>query len=111
MQNASIACHYRGTAHRGDLVLVTIDRLDFPLAAYWRNDFSHVSLGVLMNALAAVQDGILVNRGFLREYGLTEGDTIQLMNELKSQLRKMKITDKIRIDEMFLKYNNNIEFG
>lgn len=37
----------------------------------------------------------------------SEGDMPHLMNELKSQLRKMSITDRSRLDEMFLRYNRD----
>ncbi len=55
-----------------------IDRLDFSRVAYWRRDFARVSLGRLMNALGAVPNGVLVPEKFLREYGLREGDDLQL---------------------------------
>lgn len=35
------------------------------------------------------------------------GDTVRLMSEIKSQLKKLYITDRSRIDYMFLKYNND----
>ncbi|KAF5401149.1 EF-hand domain-containing protein 1 [Paragonimus heterotremus] len=36
-----------------------------------------------------------------------EGDMLDMMNELKTQLKKMAITDKTRLDEMFLRYNKD----
>ncbi|CAL8100657.1 unnamed protein product [Calicophoron daubneyi] len=36
-----------------------------------------------------------------------DGDTVQLMAEIKTQLKKMAITDRTRIDEMFLRYNKD----
>ena len=51
-----------------------VDRLDFPKVAYWRSDFSTLSLGELMNLLAADPATILVNREFLVENGLEIGD-------------------------------------
>jgi len=59
-------------------LVVGIDRVDFPKVAYWRNDFAPASLGALMNALAVAQDGVLVERSFMRQNGLRVGDQIQL---------------------------------
>jgi putative ABC transport system permease protein len=55
-----------------------VDRLDFPAVAYWRKDFAPANLGVLMNALGAVPNGILVPRSFLANASLREGDFINL---------------------------------
>jgi putative ABC transport system permease protein len=55
-----------------------IDRLTFPSTAYWQNDFAAVSLGELMNDLAAVPDGILVPNSFLQKQKLKIGDTVTL---------------------------------
>jgi EF-hand domain-containing protein 1 len=38
-----------------------------------------------------------------------DGDLLRMMREIKSQLKKMTITDKARIDEMFLRYNTSRE--
>ena len=59
-------------------VLMGIDRIDFPKVAYWRNDFARATLGALMNALAVAQDGLLVERDFMRQRGLRVGDQIQV---------------------------------
>jgi putative ABC transport system permease protein len=58
--------------------LVGIDRLSFPATAYFRTDFSDQSLGSLMNVLAAVPNGVLVEPGYLESTGLRIGDPIQV---------------------------------
>jgi putative ABC transport system permease protein len=58
--------------------LIGIDRIDFPKVAFWRPDFARASLGALMNALAVAQDGLLVDREFMRQRGLRVGDQIQV---------------------------------
>ena len=58
--------------------LVGIDRLSFPATAYFRSDFSDQSLGALMNVLAAVPNGVLVEPGYLESTGLRIGDPIQM---------------------------------
>jgi putative ABC transport system permease protein len=61
-----------------DIMLVGIDRLSFPVTAYFRTDFADHSLGALMNVLAAVPNGVLVQPGFLESTGLRIGDPIQV---------------------------------
>ncbi len=58
--------------------LVGIDRLSFPATAYFRPDFAGQSLGALMNLLAAVPNGVLVEPGYLESTGLRVGDPIQM---------------------------------
>jgi putative ABC transport system permease protein len=60
------------------ITMMGIDRIDFPKVAFWRNDFASASLGALMNSLAIANDGILMERSMMREYGLRVGDTIQV---------------------------------
>ncbi|MEZ4862214.1 MAG: ABC transporter permease [Caldilineaceae bacterium] len=55
-----------------------IDRIDFPLASYWRRDFAPASLGALMNALAVSPDGVLMRRDFMQENSIRVGDPIQV---------------------------------
>jgi putative ABC transport system permease protein len=57
---------------------VAIDRLDFPLVAWWRSDFAAEPLGGLMNRLALAPDGILVSQEFLTENALHVGDQISI---------------------------------
>ncbi|MGE5223963.1 MAG: FtsX-like permease family protein [Omnitrophica WOR_2 bacterium] len=59
-------------------VFYGIDRIDFPLVAYWRRDFATNNLGVLMNELGLVQNGVLVSCNYLGLNGLNRGDTLQL---------------------------------
>ncbi len=57
---------------------MAIDRLDFPLVAWWRSDFAPEPLGGLMNRLALAPDGILVSQNFLTENALQIGDQISI---------------------------------
>jgi putative ABC transport system permease protein len=58
---------------------MAIDRLDFPLTAWFRNDYARESLGGLMNRLAMVPDGILVSQEFLDDNALRIGDRLELL--------------------------------
>ena len=58
--------------------LMGIDRLSFPATAYFRTDFSDQPLGALMNVLAAVPNGVLVEPAYLKSTGLRIGDPIQV---------------------------------
>ena len=58
---------------------LAIDRLDFPLTAWFRSDYAAESLGGLMNRLALVPDGILVSQKFLEDNSLHVGDRLQLL--------------------------------
>ena len=58
---------------------MAIDRLDFPLTAWFRNDYARESMGGLMNRLAQLPDGILVSQAFLNEHALSIGDRISLL--------------------------------
>jgi putative ABC transport system permease protein len=53
-----------------------IDRLDFPQAAFYRDDFADESLGALMNALGAEPMGVLVPRELAEETGFRLGDRL-----------------------------------
>lgn len=57
-------------------VLMGIDRVDFPKAAYWRRDFAPASLGALMNTLAIADDGLLMERTVMAQNGLRVGDSV-----------------------------------
>ncbi|GAB4445371.1 MAG: hypothetical protein Kow00120_15390 [Anaerolineae bacterium] len=63
-----------------------IDRFDFSLVAYWRDDFAQESLGALMNALALNPGGVLVPRDYMREHALAVGDTIRVSVRTYTQL-------------------------
>lgn len=55
---------------------IGVDRIDFPLVAFWRDDFSDQNLGTMMNMLAVEQAGVLVDRRLITEGGYEIGDTI-----------------------------------
>ncbi len=57
---------------------IAIDRLDFPMVAWWRSDFAQESLGGLMNRLAISPDSVLVSREFLSTNTLEIGDQIPI---------------------------------
>ena len=65
-----------------EIELVGIDRLSFPATAYFRTDFSDQPLGALMNVLAAVPNGVLVEPGYLKSTGLRIGDPIQVSSSI-----------------------------
>jgi putative ABC transport system permease protein len=71
----------RITASDGEETLarfLAIDRVDFPLIAWWRADLAPEPLGGLMNRLAMASDGILVSQGFLASNALQIGDQIPI---------------------------------
>ncbi|MCC7361465.1 MAG: ABC transporter permease [Anaerolineales bacterium] len=70
-------------AGASEINLVGIDRLSFPGTAYFRADFSDQSLGALMNALAAVPNGVLVEPAYLESTGLRVGDLIQVSSSFR----------------------------
>lgn len=55
---------------------LAIDRLEFPLVTWFRQDLIGESLGSLMNRLASSQNGILVSQDFLANNSLLMGDQI-----------------------------------
>ncbi len=55
---------------------LAIDRLDYPLVAWFRPDFAEESLGSLMNRLAQPLNGVLVSRNFLTSQNYKIGDQI-----------------------------------
>ena len=57
---------------------LALDRLDFPLTAWFRPDFAEEPLGGLMNRLALTPEGILVSRQFLALSGFQIGDQISV---------------------------------
>jgi putative ABC transport system permease protein len=68
-----------GSTTQIDARFMAIDRLDFPLTAWFRNDYARESLGGLMNRLAVVSDGILVSQEFLDQASLNIGDRLDVM--------------------------------
>jgi ABC-type lipoprotein release transport system permease subunit len=71
----------RITVATGEEILgrfMAIDRVVFPLVAWWRPDFAPEPLGGLMNRLALAPDGILVSRDFLAKNALQIGDQLSI---------------------------------
>ena len=66
----------RSSAGNQPGMLYGIDRLTFPEVAFFREDFAEVSLGALMNALAATQRGVLISERYARAHQVALGDTI-----------------------------------
>ena len=60
------------------VTIMGIDRLDFPRAAFYREDFAKENLGTLMNALGLNLDGILIPTVAAEKVGLAIGDKITL---------------------------------
>ena len=72
-------------AGSSEIKLVGIDRLSFPATGYFRTDFAEQPLGALMNALAAVPNGVLVDPSYLESTGLRVGDPIQVTSKVLEQ--------------------------
>jgi putative ABC transport system permease protein len=68
-----------GTSQRVPSRFMGIDRLDFPLTAWYRSDFARESLGGLMNRLAAFPEGVLVPQEFLDTHALRIGDSLSML--------------------------------
>lgn len=81
IQSATFVGKYSGTftygSGRNDCILMGIDRLSFPNTAYYRHDFTNLSLGELMNSLAEQPNGVLVPQNLLESTGLQLGDHIR----------------------------------
>jgi putative ABC transport system permease protein len=60
--------------------------------AYWRSDFASLSLGRLLNRLAVEPSGVLVSRSLVQQYGLVEGDTLELTIYSAGEPRKLAFT-------------------
>ena len=59
-------------------IFMAIDRLEFPMVAFYRDDFADQSLGMLLNLLAADQTGILVSEEWMKTTGLRLGDLLNV---------------------------------
>lgn len=70
---------FAGGSGRTQGRFMAIDRLDFPLTAWFRSDFAQESLGGLMNRLALVPDGILISRQLLEANSLRIGDRVSML--------------------------------
>ena len=55
---------------------IGVDRIDFPLTAFWRDDFASQSLGTMMNDMAVESNAVLVDQRVLEEGGYKIGETI-----------------------------------
>jgi putative ABC transport system permease protein len=64
--------------NRNEGFFIGVDRLDFAAVAFWRRDFAPTSLGSLMNALAAMPEGVLAQRKFMGQYALAVGDRVRV---------------------------------
>jgi putative ABC transport system permease protein len=53
-----------------------LDRVSFPTVAYWQSDFASQPLGVLMNALGADPEGVLVPNSLIKKQDLHIGDKL-----------------------------------
>ncbi len=73
---------YRAAVEGGSVAaygrLLAIDRLRFPEIAYFRPDYSSVSLGELMNRLGAQREALLMPRETAEALQLSEGDRVRL---------------------------------
>jgi putative ABC transport system permease protein len=78
--NYQAMCNYASETHA--CVMLGIDRLTFPGAAFFREDFSDQSLGSLMNALAANPFGVIVPQSLLKNSGLKIGDQISISSPI-----------------------------
>jgi putative ABC transport system permease protein len=65
---------------RGDVTcrVLGLDRLEFPLAGYYREDFSNQGLGELMNALGSNLDGVLIPDILMTKNGIALGDRLAM---------------------------------
>jgi putative ABC transport system permease protein len=68
-----------------------IDRVDFPQASFWRQDFASQSLGGLMNALAMEWNGVLVPRSFMQQNGLRQGDLLRMVVQTYGSRSEMEL--------------------
>ncbi|MBN1248013.1 MAG: FtsX-like permease family protein [Anaerolineae bacterium] len=70
---------------RQEGMFIGVDRSEFLSVSYWRDDFASASLGELMNRLAVVPDGVLVDRDFASRNTLNTGDTIRVEAQMLDQ--------------------------
>jgi len=65
---------------KGDVAcnVIGLDRLEFPLAGYYRDDFSNQGLGELMNALGTNLDGVLIPEALMLKNGVAVGDRLAM---------------------------------
>ena len=65
---------------RGDVtcLVIGLDRLEFPLTGFYRDDFSSQGLGELMNALGSNLDGVLIPTILMEKNGIALGDRLAM---------------------------------
>jgi putative ABC transport system permease protein len=73
-------CTYSST--KENCTLLGLDRLSFPTATFFRNDFSNQPLGALMNALALNPLGVIVPQDLLKTSGLRVGDQLNVTSSV-----------------------------
>jgi putative ABC transport system permease protein len=82
VQGAARLGTFRGSVRLGGgetpLTIVGLDRVDLPQVAFFRQDFAQMSLGALMNRLAADDSAALVPLSFLSSHGLAVGDLLNV---------------------------------
>jgi putative ABC transport system permease protein len=66
-------------------LFIGVDRAEFLPVSFWRDDFAQVSLGELMNRLAVVSNGVLVNQEFMSDNAFMIGDRFQVESQLMDQ--------------------------
>lgn len=66
-------------------LIMGIDRLTYPSAGFFREDFASESLGGLMNLLGMQPEGVLVPKTLAEENGLAVGDRILISTDLVDQ--------------------------
>jgi putative ABC transport system permease protein len=82
VDRAAVVGDYRATTTVNQrpvrLRVLAVERVSFAQVAHWRSDYAHVSLGELMNRLAATPHGIILPARVLSTWPLAEGDTIEV---------------------------------
>jgi len=68
-----------------------VDRAEFLPVSFWRDDFAQVSLGELMNRLAVVSNGVLVDQEFMSDNAFEIGDSFQVESQLMDQRIEMDV--------------------
>jgi putative ABC transport system permease protein len=72
--------------------IIGIDRLEFPQVGFWREDFSNVSLGALMNALGADPNALIVPRQLAKAKNLQIGDQVSMKVNIFDQKYNREFT-------------------
>lgn len=89
VNGASRVGKYTGTYSFGfgesPCVFMGIDRLNFPSAAFYREDFADRPLGALMNALGGELYSVLVPRSLAEEKGFRIGDRLLMSTNVLDQ--------------------------